>query len=332
MSLFESHRPGITKLMILVLASLMLMALDRAGSSVAMRINTGLGSVTDGIARLTQAPSLWASDITLFFEHRSNQVATIHRLQEENLLIKGQMQQFYDLKRELGHLKTLLHGQTAVVPNVLLARMIAINDSPEQRNFTINRGLNDGVRPGQPVIDGHGIVGQVLRSSLTGAVVIEVVSRKHNLSVNLGDTGFIGLLRGTGTRDALTMDRIPERYAAKVGDLLTTSGLDGVFPKGYPVARISQIHDDRGQAFINIVATPVADLDHLSEVLVLTAPPDAPPPPTQKTQQANTVDQPDKAMINAGKPPPPTHESLATPPTATHPTKSPSKRETTHAQ
>lgn len=325
MSLFESHRPGITKLMILVLASLMLMALDRAGSSVATRINTGLGNVTDGIARMTQAPGQWVADAILFFENRSEQVATIHRLREENLLIKGQMQQFFDLKQELDHLKTLLHGQTTPIPNVLLARMIAINDTPEQRNFTINRGLRDGVKPGQPVIDGHGIVGQVLRSSLTGAVVIEIVSRKHNLSVNLGDTGFIGLLRGTGTRDTLTMDRIPDRYAVKVGDLLTTSGLDGVFPKGYPVARVRQIHDDRGQAFINIIATPVADLNHLSEVLVLTAPPDAPPPPTTKNQQENTVDQPDKAIINAGKtPPPPDTPKISAPPSA--------KREATHAR
>ncbi|ANJ66975.1 rod shape-determining protein MreC [Halothiobacillus diazotrophicus] len=337
MSLFESHRPGITKLMILVLAALMLMALDRAGSSVATRINTGLGSITDGIARAAHAPSEWGTDLFLFFQNRADQVATIQHLKEENLLIKGQMQQFFDLKQEVDHLKSLLHGQTTVVPNVLLARMTAINDTPEHRNFTINRGLNDGVKPGQPVIDGHGIVGQVLRSSLTGAVVIEIVSRRHNLSVSLGDTGFIGLLRGTGTRDTLTMDRIPDRYDVKVGDLLTTSGLDGVFPKGYPVARISQIHDDRGQAFLNIVATPVANLDHLSEVLVLTAPPDAPPPPSAATEQANTIDQPGKAIIDAGKPAVPSSEPIAKPPTtpppaAAHAKTTPPKRDASHAR
>lgn len=324
MSLFESHRPGITKLMILVLASLMLMAFDRAGSSVAAKINMGLGSVTDGIARLIEAPGQWGSDISLFFTNRAEQVKTIHHLREENLLIKGQMQQFYDLQREVDHLKTLLHGQTTEVPNVLLARLIGINDTPEQRSFTINRGLNDGVMPGQPVIDGYGIVGQVLRSSLTGAVVIELVSRQHSLSVSLGDTGFVGLLKGTGARNSLTMDRIPEHYDIKAGDLLTTSGLDGVFPKGYPVARVSQIQDDRGQAFINIVATPVAHLEHLGEVLVLTNPPDAPPPPNAKNAPQTTIDQPSRAIIDAGKPKIPAAEPTLTAPPHTPP--QPAKR------
>jgi rod shape-determining protein MreC len=314
MALFESHRPGITKLMILVLLSVLFMALDRAGSIWALRINTGLSSVTDGITRLVQAPAQWGQNLSASFQDNLQKAHTIEQLRQENLLLKGQMQQFFDLQNEVNHLKKLLHGQDSIVPNVLLARLIAVNDSPEQQSFTINRGINDGVKPGQPVIDGAGIVGQILRSSLSGAVVVEIDSRRHALSVSLGDTGFIGILNGTGKRNTLIMDRIPERYPVKVGDLLTSTGLDGVFPKGYPVARVSQIHDDKSQAFINIVATPVANLNQVTQVLVLTDPPDAPPPPNRAAEAATTQSQPSLNFIEAGKPKDPLTLPLLLPP------------------
>lgn len=299
MTLFESHRPGITKLLVLVLLSVFLMALDRAGSSWVKYINSGIGNLTTGIARIAHAPANWGENLSLFLESKSEQVKRTRELEEENLLLKGQMQQFFDLQQQLNELKKLLHGQSTEVPNVLLARLIALSDSAEQRTFTINRGVRDGVKPGQPVIDGQGIVGQILSSSLTGAIVLEVDSRRHALSVAIGDTGYVGIIKGTDARDTLTMSRIPERFNVKVGDLLTTSGLDGVFPQGYPVARVTQVQDERSQAFVNITAKPVADLDHISNVLVLTNPPDAPPPPSTASEQASVVTLPSPRLIDS---------------------------------
>lgn len=333
MTLFESHRPGITKLLVLVLLSVFLMALDRAGSSWVRHINTGIGSLTDGVARIVHAPTSWGEDLSLFLESKTEQVKKTRALEEENLLLKGQMQQFYDLQKQLNELRKLLHGQNTEVPNVLLARLIAVNDNPEQRTFTINRGIRDGVKPGQPVIDGQGIVGQILRSSLTGAVVLEVDSRLHALSVAIGDTGFVGIVKGTDAREGLTMRRIPERFNVKVGDLLTTSGLDGVFPQGYPVARVTQVQDERSQAFVNITAKPVADLDHISQVLVLTDPPDAPPAPNSKVEQASVVSVPSQRLIDSTQETTPHAPSLLPPSFSTPPaTQAQSRPEKPHAQ
>lgn len=317
MALFETHRPGITKLLILVLLSVFLMALDRSGSGVAQRINSQLATVTDGLARVVAAPIGWFEQVTTHWQTHDAQSAKIAELERENLLLKGQMQQFFYLQTEVNQLKTLLHGQNTPVPNVLLATRIAQHNNPEQRSFNINRGTNDGVQPGQPVIDGFGIVGQVIRSSPSGAVVLELDSRRQSLSVKLADAGFIGVLNGTGTRNVLTLERIPDRYAVKVGDMLYTSGLDGVFPPGYPVARVTQVQNERSQAFLNITATPVAQLDHLQQVLVLTNPPDAPPPPSKHTSQA-VQEIPAPALIDAGQSVTPPADLPAPPPVA-HP-------------
>jgi rod shape-determining protein MreC len=77
---------------------------------------------------------------------------------------------------------------------------------------------------------------------------------------------------------------------------------------------VSQIHDDKSQAFINIVATPVANLNQVTEVLVLTDPPDAPPPPNRVTEAATTQSQPLLNLINAGKPKDPLALPLLLPP------------------
>jgi len=276
MALFESKRPSITKLLALILLSLALMAFDRAGSSWAAKLNLGLGSVTDGITRLMHAPGQWLHEWSSDLEARSKLTQRVTQLEKENLLLKGQMQRYFELQNENQKLRQLLNGRQPVPQNILLAHYMGRNPLPERHTFTIDRGLQEGVLPGQPVIDGHGVIGQVLRSSMAGATVIEVISKHHAVSVNLDDTGFIGILKGTGERNRLVMNRIPDRYPVKVGDLLTTSGLDGVFPRGYPVARVIQVNDDQRHAFINIEARPLADLDKLDQMLVLTPSPGKP--------------------------------------------------------
>ncbi|WP_407275054.1 rod shape-determining protein MreC [Halothiobacillus sp. DCM-1] len=328
MALFETHRPGITKLLLLVLLSVLLMALDRAGNSMVQQVNTQLASITDGLARLVAAPINWSEQFLAHWQSQGAQAARITQLEQENLLLKGQMQQFFHLQTEVNQLKTLLHGQNTPVSGVLLATRIAQHNNPEQRSFNINRGSNDGVQPGQPVIDGYGIVGQIIRSSRTGAVVLQMDSHRQALSVKIGDTGFIGILNGSGTRNLLSLDRIPDRYPVKVGDILYTSGLDGVFPPGYPVARVTQIHNERSQAFLNITATPVAHLDHLQQVLVLTNPPDAPPPPSlgKPVEAAQTMPAP--ALIEAGQPNSPAPVLPTPPATSTAmPNKAPTNKE-----
>lgn len=274
MALFDSHRPGFNRLLVLVVVSIALMSLDRVGTRWVGQLDQGLGGVTDGIIETIYQPVAMARHIGRWFVERGELHQELDRLREENTLLRGQMQQFVSLKREVDQLRALLDGQASDVPAVLLARRIGHPPTPHDNLFTIGRGFDDDVRPGDPVIDAHGVVGQVLRSTATGATIIELTSRDHILSVVLGDTGRTALLRGTGT-DHLIAERVPERTKIQAGDLLTTSGIDEAFPRGYPVARITAIETDEAQGFIRVIAEPVADLARLDYVLVVTAPPDA---------------------------------------------------------
>jgi len=307
MALFETNRPSITKLLVLILLSLALMAFDRAGSTWASRVNLGIGSVTDGITRLLHMPGTWFNAIGENFADKRNQAKEIATLQRENLLLKGQMQRYFTMENDNQQLRSLLHGRERVPNGILLARYLGKNPAPDKHSFTIDRGLSDGVVPGQAVIDGNGLIGQILRSTMTGATVIELISKHHAVSVSLGNTGFVGILKGTGDRNQLTMTRIPDRYTVKAGDLLTTSGLDGVFPRGYPVARVTQVNDDQRHAFINIIAKPLANLNRLDLMLVLTQSPGKASATDGKTRKQPSMDRP---MI----PTPPPAPGTPTPP------------------
>ncbi|MFN2381213.1 MAG: rod shape-determining protein MreC [Guyparkeria sp.] len=275
MALFDSHRPGLNLLLVLVVVSIALMSLDRVGTRWVSQLDQGLGGATDGIVNAIHQPVVLARSVGQWWVERSELHSEVERLREENTLLRGQMQQFVSLQREVDGLRSMLDGQASTIPGILLARRVGHPPSLDGNLFTIGRGHGDDVRPGDPVIDAYGVVGQVLRSTRVGATVIQLTSRDHILSVVLGDTGRTTLLRGTGDRD-LAADRVPERTAIEQGDLLTTSGIDTAFPRGYPVARVTAIETDEAQGFIRVIAEPMADLERLDHVLVITEPPDAP--------------------------------------------------------
>lgn len=275
MALFDTHRPGFNLLLVLVVVSIALMGLDRIGTRWVSELDNGLGGATDGVIRVIHQPIDLTQSVFQWFADRDQLHAELERLREENTLLSGQMQQFVSLRREVDSLREILHGPAADIPAVLLARRIGHPPNTQGNLFTIGRGLADDIEPGNPVIDAHGVVGQVLRSTRTGATVIQLTSRDHMLSVLLGDTGRTTLLRGTGDEE-LVAERVPERTRIAPGDLLTTSGIDAAFPRGYPVARVTTIETDEAQGFVRVLAEPVADLARLNHVLVITAPPDAP--------------------------------------------------------
>jgi rod shape-determining protein MreC len=118
-----------------------------------------------------------------------------------------------------------------------------------------------GVRKGQAVIAGAGLIGQALRVGPWSTEVILLSDPEHAVPVQIVRTGQRTLALGTGREGELTLPLLPLQTDVREGDLLVTSGLGGVFPAGYPVATVSRVRRDGGSPLAQVEARSTAKID-----------------------------------------------------------------------
>ena len=195
-------------------------------------------------------------------------------LERENLELRGRMQTFDALQAENRRLRDLLGSSFKLRDRVLVAKLLEVDLDPYRQQVLIDKGSSSGIFVGQPVLDANAVMGQVVRISPLTATVLLITDAAHSLPVQVNRNGLRAVATGSGLINRLNLLHLPKNADVRVGDLLITSGLGGVFPPGYPVARITEIGDDPGSPFATIVAEPTARLDRSQEVLLVwTRPP-----------------------------------------------------------
>ena len=152
---------------------------------------------------------------------------------------------------------------------MLISEIIGVDVTPYRQLFIINKGSNDSVIPGQPIIDAHGVVGQVLYANAFSSTAMLITDASHALPVQIDRTGLRSVVFGTGQMDQLDLKHIPHNADVKQGDLLITSGLGGRFPPNYPVAVITRVEHIAGETYAQVRAKPLALLDQSREVLLV---------------------------------------------------------------
>lgn len=195
-------------------------------------------------------------------------------LREKNLKLRARLQQIVALEAENLRLRALLGSSLRIGERVLVAERMAVELAPYRRRVVIDRGVSSGVFIGQPVLDADAVIGQVIRVGPLSATVLLITDASHGLPVRIERNGLHAVAQGTGSSDRLELSHIPRNVDVRAGDLLTTSGLGGRFPPGYPVARITSVQQKPGEPFVTAIAEPAARPDQSREVLLVrTLPP-----------------------------------------------------------
>ena len=127
----------------------------------------------------------------------------------------------------------------------------------------------DGVFVGQPLIDADGLLGQVVEVSPLNSRALLITDATHSIPVQVNRNGVRAIAEGIGSLTSLEIHHVSATTDIQEGDLLVTSGLGGRFPVGYPVAVVSEIERDPGQAFARIMARPSAALERSRHVLLV---------------------------------------------------------------
>jgi rod shape-determining protein MreC len=173
------------------------------------------------------------------------------------------------LARENAQLRGLKDALPAIADRWLVAEIVNVELTTLRQRLLINRGTTNGVFAGQAVLDDSGLLGQTMHLGPWSAEVILVTDPEHAVPVQIERTGLRTIAVGAGNEGALTLPYLPANADVKRGDLLITSGLGGVFPPGYPVARVAEVHRDAVQPAAQIRAVPLAHINYDREVALV---------------------------------------------------------------
>ncbi|RTZ59719.1 MAG: rod shape-determining protein MreC [Gammaproteobacteria bacterium] len=199
---------------------------------------------------------------------RSKLNARLVWLEQQNLLLQTKAQQFEALRAENARLRKLFAAARRTANKYLMAELLEVSLEAFSQRIIIDKGSQRGVYVGQSVIDADGVMGQVTHVyPLTSAVTL-ITDPSAAIPVEVQRNALRAILFGTGSAHQLELRHLSKLADVREGDVLVTSGLGGRYPAGFPVARIVRIKDT-GEAFLSILARPMADLNRSKEVLLI---------------------------------------------------------------
>ncbi len=174
------------------------------------------------------------------------------------------------LEQELAELRELAHMPPRPASDGVLTEVLHGGRNPYVAKLVLDRGENAGLHPGQPVVDAQGVVGQVTSASPFAAEVTLVTEQNQQVPVRVLRNGLRTLTGGDGASGTISLPFLPGGADIQTGDLLVTSGIDGLYPEGIPVATVTRIESSASRVFARITCTPVAGVARDRYLLVLT--------------------------------------------------------------
>ena len=217
------------------------------------------------------------------FETRDKLRSENSRLQSQQRSIEMRSMRFEALERENAQLRGLKEALPPVTDRWLVAEVVNVQLNTLRQRVLLNRGSTNGVFKGQAVLDDKGLIGQTLHVGPWSAEVILITDPEHAVPVQIERNGLRTIAVGAGDTASLALPYLPANADVKSGDLLLTSGLGGVFPSGYPVARITEVHRDAVQPLAQVRATPLGRIDLDREAMLVWFRPDHPAAPGSAT-------------------------------------------------
>lgn len=218
---------------------------------------------------------------------------TLSDLQEENQRLQARNAELEEAEQTASRLQSLLDLQDSYSLQSTAARIISSSTDSWTSTVTIDKGSTSGLTVGMPIMASNGIIGQIIQCNPTTSVVRLVTDESSSISAMVQSSRAQGMINGSATGQ-VTLELIRTGQTVEVGDVVVTSGLGGVFPKGLPLGRVTSVENNPGSLYLDIVVEPFAHTENNEEVLVITS--------LTEGQQASAEDiAAADAQENAGK-------------------------------
>jgi rod shape-determining protein MreC len=292
--LFKQGAPARVKVTVFAFISIMLLVIDARYHALA-----AVRQVTATILYPFQMAALMPRDVLgsmgNYFSSLSALEKEVRDLKSQQVAAAQAMQQAQLQMAENAHLRRLMDAREHLPVKSLMSEILYDARDPSTRKIVLDRGSQGGVALGLPVIDNAGVVGQVTRVFPFTSEVTLLTDKEQAIPVQVLRSGLRSVAYGRGHSNLLDLRFVAPNADIQVGDVLVTSGLDGLYPAGLAVAKVIQVESVGAGAFGRVVCQPLAGIDRNRQLLVVMSnAPAAPRPPAEapKTVAANKKNLP----------------------------------------
>jgi len=247
-----------------------------------------LSLFVDPVQRVAQTPGSLVDYAAAYLRGLQDMQADNTRLKQAQLTTAPNLQRLEHLESENERLRKLLDMRDRQKAKGQVAQIMYTARDPFVRRIVIDKGQQAGIIAGQPAIDEGGIVGQVTRVFPFSAEITLITDKDQSVPVQLVRSGQRSVVFGLGNGQ-LELRYIPANADVKEGDLLVTSGLDGLYLPGFPVAKVVSIERENSYSFARIRCEPIAAVENFGEVMILAPRAEQlPRPPESDGRRSNT--------------------------------------------
>jgi rod shape-determining protein MreC len=275
--LFKQGASARIKVVFFVVLSIALLLLDSRLQGLS-KLRQGIATVLYPIQMLSVAPVNAISSLGFYFRQQSSMEKELKAIKEQNVKNAEILHKHTLLLTENNQLRKLLDVKQKQATPSILAEIIYDAHDPFTRKIILDKGSKHGVALSQPVIDDRGVVGQITRVFPLTAEVTLLTDKNHAIPVQIARNGIRSVVYGRGQTSPLGM-RSTTNADVQKGDLLVTSGIDGIYPEGLLVARVDHIESKASTTFENVLCNPVAGIDEHKQFLILMVKTDEISPP-----------------------------------------------------
>jgi len=285
--LFKQGAPARVKVTVFALLSIVLLVVDAR-----MHLLGSVRQVAATVLYPLQMAALMPRDAIYsmgdYFSSLSSLQKEVAELKNQQVAQAQAMQQAQLQMAENAHLRRLLEAREHLPVKSMMGEILYDARDPSTRRIVLDRGSRNGVQLGLPVIDNAGVVGQVTRVFPFTSEVTLLTDKDQAIPVQVLRSGLRSVAYGRGRSGLLDLRFVAPNADIQVGDILITSGLDGMYPAGLAVAKVVQVESVAAGAFGRVVCQPLAGIDRNRQLLIVMSqaareprPHDAPAPTAQ---------------------------------------------------
>ncbi|NLC23237.1 MAG: rod shape-determining protein MreC [Oxalobacter sp.] len=279
--LFKQGAPARVRVAVYILAAIIMLMID-SRLHVLVQVRQAICFVLYPFQKAALMPRDMLYGAGDYFTSVTSLQEEVDVLRKRELENAQTLQQAEQLASENAHLRQLLKLNERLSVKSVPAEILYDARTSYARKVVLNRGSNDDVVAGQPVIDENGVIGQVTRVFLSTSEVTLLTDKDQAIPVLAARTGIRSIAYGRGQSGYLELRFMEANADIQPGDVVVTSGIDGLYPPGLAVGEVVDVSDNASGSFNHILCRPLAGLDRNRQVLVLLTDTSVAPPPPEE--------------------------------------------------